>query len=146
MFKTVVEGLVPYPIELVYSTVRDLELTVGYNDLIKKARWKDATSREVCILEVEIAGIISFESEYFVISEDAPNRFEAKCKSGSIEFVDCYEFESKSEGTFVRVSDTMVLHGLLSFSEPILKGLMKSGMTENFKRLEELLHRNHSKP
>ncbi len=145
MFKTIVEGTVPHPIEQVYSIIRDLELTVSYNQLIKSAHWKDSSSREVCILEVDIAGIISFQEEYVVISEDSPNRFEARCKTGNIEFTDLYEFESRPEGTFVRVTDTMKLEGLLVFSEPILKGLMKSGMTENFKKLEQLLHQKFLK-
>ncbi|HRG47115.1 MAG TPA: SRPBCC family protein [Leptospiraceae bacterium] len=133
MFTTKVEAIIHAPIEKVFSYVRDLETMPQYNAHLKHAKWLDE-SKTSCAITLSLS-IVSINSDYKIVEIQEGIRLVAKCDSSALAFEDIYEFESRGENTFLRITDHLELKGLLKLSEGFLSGIFGKEMQGNMDRL-----------
>ena len=139
MIITIVESEIQSSLSKVYNYVSNLETMVDYNYSVKDAKWISQDKNNlICKITISLS-ILNFTEEYKVIEEVENKKIVAKCESSTIEFEDSYFFSESPNGTVLRIEDKMKLKGILSFSEGILKPILKSDMERNLQKLKSIL-------
>lgn len=139
MIVTIVEAEIKSPLETVFKYLANLESMVEYNYSVKEAKWVSQDKNNlICNITISLS-ILNFSEKYRVVELIENKKMIAKCESSSLEFEDSYLFSETSNGTLLRIEDKMKLKGLLSFSEGILKPILKSDMERNLKKLKSIL-------
>ncbi len=139
MIVTIVEAEIKSPLETVFKYLANLESMVEYNYSVKEAKWVSQDKNNlICNITISLS-ILNFTEKYRVVELIENKKMIAKCESSSLEFEDSYLFSETSNGTLLRIEDKMKLKGLLSFSEGILKPILKSDMERNLQKLKSIL-------
>ncbi len=139
MIVTIVEAEIKSPLEKVFKYLANLESMVEYNYSVKEAKWVSQEKNNlICNITISLS-ILNFTEKYRVVELIENKKMIAKCESSSLEFEDSYLFSETSDGTLLRIEDKMKLKGLLSFSEGILKPILKSDMERNLQKLKSIL-------
>ena len=139
MIITIVESEIQSSLSKVYNYVSNLETMVDYNYSVKDAKWVSQNKNNlICKITISLS-ILNFTEEYKVIELIENKKIVARCESSTIEFEDSYFFSESANGTILRIEDKMKLKGILSFSEGILKPILKSDMERNLQKLKSIL-------
>jgi hypothetical protein len=139
MIITIVESEIYSPISKVYDYVSNLESMVDYNYSVKNAKWVSQDKNNlICKITISLS-ILNFTEDYKVTELIENKKIVAKCDFSTLEFEDSYFFSESSKGTILRIEDKMKLKGLLSFSEGILRPVLKSDMERNLQKLKSIL-------
>ena len=139
MIITIVESEIQSSLNKVYSYISNLESMVNYNYSVKDAKWVSQDKNNlICKITISLS-ILNFTEEYKVIESIENKKIVARCESSTIEFEDSYFFSESTKGTILRIEDKMKLKGILSFSEGILKPILKNDMERNLLKLKSIL-------
>ena len=139
MLLTIVETEIRAPISNIFNYVSNLESMVNYNYSVKDAKWVSQDKNNlICKITISLS-ILNFTENYKVTELIENKKIIAKCESSNLEFEDSYIFSESPNGTILRIEDKMKLKGLLSFSEWILKPILKNDMERNLMKLKTIL-------
>jgi len=139
MLLTIVETEIRAPISNIFNYVSNLESMVNYNYSVKDAKWVSQDKNNlICKITISLS-ILNFTENYKVTELIENKKIIAKCESSNLEFEDSYIFSESPNGTILRIEDKMKLKGLLSFSEGILKPILKNDMERNLMKLKTIL-------
>jgi hypothetical protein len=142
MVRAGVNALIKLDKKSIFDYLIDLETLPEYNSSVRKAIWKDKIELQKgkkCLLDIGFS-FISLNGEYEIIDFKKDHFFIASFKSSQLSFIDKYEIIETNDGNMVNIEDEMTLHGLLSFSEPILRATLPKEMQSNMDRLVKILN------
>ncbi|MCZ8158159.1 MAG: polyketide cyclase/dehydrase and lipid transport [Leptospira sp.] len=143
MILTQKETVIHKPIDFVFDYLYTLENQSEYNTSIKSAS-RNETVGPLPSFTIEINfALFQLKEIYKVIEIQKPHLFIARCDNSLLSFEDKYEFKSVEDGTFVKITDSMELKGLLRLSEGLVKNNLSEQMGANLMRVKQILE---SKP
>jgi uncharacterized membrane protein len=119
------------PQELVYALVRDLERAPEWQESLESVDVLAGT-------EVRRIGGMRQEANFFVLEDDPPRRLAIASEGGPADARATFDLEPHGDGTIVRFTLEVQLHGAARVAGPIARNAAQREVRTSLERLKEV--------